>query len=212
MVFDIIIGVILIVTMVFGFRKGFIYSIIHTLGWFGAMVAAFFAAGPVRKLVEANTDISDRIYLIFAEKLSISSDTLHVSLESLPPLVGQGIDTSMAGATEILAEKLTLLTMTILCFIVTLLVIKAIIFLVTIGISSKKKGFTGAADGILGLVAGLLRGAVFVFLFLAVLVPLVNLVSPVSTQLVVDSLNSSHLAGTLYDNNFLVNLMEDYLS
>ena len=112
----------------------------------------------------------------------------------------------------ILAEKLTLLTMTILCFIVTLLVIKAIIFLVTIGISSKKKGFTGAADGILGLVAGLLRGAVFVFLFLAVLVPLVNLVSPVSTQLVVDSLNSSHLAGTLYDNNFLVNLMEDYLS
>lgn len=212
MIFDIIIGIILIAAMVFGFRKGFIYSIIHTLGWFGAIVIAFFAAGPVRNLAEANTDISDRIHLIFTEKLSISSDSLRVSLESLPPLLGQGIDTSMAGAAEILANKLTFVTMTILCFIVTLLVVKAIIFLVTIGISSKKKGFTGAADGILGLVAGLLRGAVFVFLFLAVLVPLVNLVSPASTQLAVDSLNSSHLAGTLYDNNFLVNLMEDYLS
>lgn len=212
MVFDIIIGIILIVTMVFGFRKGFVYSIIHTLGWFGSMVLSFFATGPVRKLVEDNTDISDRIYLIFTEKLSISSDSLHVSLESLPPLVGQGIDTSIAGAAQTLAEQLTFLTMTILCFIVTLLVIKAVIFLVTIGISSKKKGFTGAADGILGLVAGLLRGIVFVFLFLAVLVPLINLVSPTSTQLVVDSLNSSHLAGTLYDNNFLVNLMHDYMS
>lgn len=212
MVFDIIIGIILIVTMVFGFRKGFVYSIIHTLGWFGSMVLSFFATGPVRKLVEDNTDISDRIYLIFTEKLSISSDSLHVSLESLPPLVGQGIDTSIAGAAQTLAEQLTFLTMTILCFIVTLLVIKAVIFLVTIGISSKKKGFTGAADGILGLVAGLLRGIVFVFLFLAVLAPLINLVSPTSTQLVVDSLNSSHLAGTLYDNNFLVNLMHDYMS
>lgn len=211
MVFDIIIGIVLIVTMVFGFRKGFVYSIIHTLGWFGAIVLAFFATGPVRKLAEANTDISDRIYAIFIEKLNISSDSLHVSLESLPPLVGQGIDTSMAGAAETLADKLTFLTMTLLCFIVTLLVIKAIIFLVTIGISSKKKGFTGAVDGILGLVAGLLRGVIFVFLFLAILVPLANFVSPASTQLIVDSLNGSHLAGTLYDNNFLVNLLQDYM-
>lgn len=212
MVFDIITGIILITTMVFGFRKGFIFTIIHALGWFGAMALALIAASPVRNVVEKYTVLDEHIHTIFLDKLSISTDTVNASVESLPTLVKNGIDTAAVEAAQTLADKLTFLTMTILCFLALLLVIKVIFFFITLALSKRDKGFTNVADGFLGMIAGLIRGIIFVFVFLALLVPFVNVVSPASTQLISDSLNASYFAGTLYDNNFIIVIIEDYLS
>lgn len=212
MVFDIITGIILITTMVFGFRKGFIFTIIHALGWFGAMALALIAVSPVRNVVEKYTVLDEHIHTIFLDKLSISTDTVNASVESLPTLVKNGIDTAAVEAAQTLADKLTFLTMTILCFLALLLVIKVIFFFITLALSKRDKGFTNVADGFLGMIAGLIRGIIFVFVFLALLVPFVNVVSPASTQLISDSLNASYFAGTLYDNNFIIVIIEDYLS
>lgn len=198
--------------MAFGFRKGFVYTITHTLGWFVAMAAALAATGPVRKLAEANTDIDERIHTLFTDKLSISSDTVNVSIGSLPPLLKNGIDAAAPEIVQTLSDKLTFLTMTILCFLVLLLVIKAILFLVTLAILKKDGGFSGVLDGILGMVAGLLKGILFVFIFLALLVPFINIFSPASTQLLAEGLKGSYVAGSLYDSNFIMVIIENFLS
>lgn len=213
MFLDIIVGIILIATMVSGFRKGFVFTILHALGWFGAMVIAFFAAGPVRKLLLAHTDMNTSIYTMFYDKLSLSADSLNASANSLPSLLGAGVNTASAEAAKVLAEKLTFFTMIIICFVAVLLLMKVVFFFLTIAFSKRdNKGFINIADGLLGIIAGAVRGVIFVFLFLAVLIPLVNLISPASTQLVVDSLNASYFAKTLYDSNFIIVLINDFLA
>ena len=90
---------------------------------------------------------------------------------------------------------------------------KIILFFLTIGLSKRRaKGFTGFLDGLLGLLAGFLRGVVFVFLFLALLLPIVNLVSPTSTELILSGLDASYFTRTLYDSNYLVLVINDFLS
>ena len=212
MVFDIIIALILVSSMAFGFRKGFVYTITHTLGWFVAMAAALVASGPVRGLVQANTDLDERVREMFLEKLNLSSDAINTAVGSLPPLLKNGLDPSSPEIVHALAEKLTFLTMTILCFAVLFLVIKAILFLITLALLKKDGGFSGVLDGILGMVAGLIKGIIFVFVFLALLVPFTNLFSTASTQLLADSLKGSYVAGSLYESNFIMVIIENYLS
>lgn len=211
MVFDIIIGVILVASMAFGFRKGFVYTITHTLGWFIAMALALVATGPVRKLAETNTALDEQIQTIFLDKLSISSSTINLTVESLPPLLKNGIDAASPEIVQTLSDKLTFLTMTLLSFLVLLLVIKAVLFLITLAVLKKDGGFTGVLDGVLGMVAGLVKGIIFVFVFLALLMPFMNLFSPASTELLTGALKGSYVAGSLYESNFIMVIIENYL-
>lgn len=213
MFFDIAIGVILITTMFFGFRRGFVFTIVHTLGWFGAMVIAFFAASPIRSLLTTYTTLDETTYAMFYDKLMLSSDTLITAAESLPPVFRIEFNAMATDAVDFLAEKLTFVVMILIPFVAVLLVVKVFLFFLTIALSKRnRKGFLNVFDGILGLVAGLIRGVIFVFLFLAVLIPLVNLVSPMGTEFLVDSLESSFFAKTLYDSNFIIVLMHDFLA
>lgn len=212
MIFDLIVAAIIILTMVSGFRHGFVYTFSHTMGWIGAMIAAFFLASPLRTLLSEKTELDDSIYSAFLDKFSISSDALNSSSDTFPLIMGQVTQTA-ENAAEALSERLTELTMLILCFLLVLLAAKVILFFLTIGFSKRStKGFTGFLDGTFGLLAGFLRGVVFVFLFLALLLPVVNLISPASTDLILRSLDSSYFARILYDNNYLVLVINDFLA
>jgi len=59
MILDIMIGIIVIVTMVLGFRKGFVYTFIHTIDWILAIVIAFIWSPKLKEILVANTDIYD---------------------------------------------------------------------------------------------------------------------------------------------------------
>ena len=52
----------MLVCLISGFRRGFARTLIGTLGWLVALVAAFFAADPVRNIVKEQTEIYDSIY------------------------------------------------------------------------------------------------------------------------------------------------------
>lgn len=213
MILDIIVIGILVLTMVFGFRRGFIYTISHTLGWVASLVAAFLLASPLRDLMTEKTQIDDSIYFALFDKLSLSSDSLTASTQSFPLIIGQTVSEATENAAMAIAEKITELTTLLLCFFAILLVAKIIFFFLTTAASRReKKGFTGFTDGLLGMLAGFLKGVVFVFLFLALLLPVTNLVSPFSAELILGSLDSSHFARALYDNNYLVLVINDFLA
>ena len=117
MIFDVIVAAIIILTMVSGFRRGFIYTFSHTLGWIGAMIAAFFLASPLRTLLSEKTGLDDHIYTAFLNKFSISSDALSSSSDTFPLIMGQTAE----NAAEALSERLTELTMLLLCFFLILM-------------------------------------------------------------------------------------------
>ena len=67
-----------------------------------------------------------------------------------------------------------------------------------------RDGLSGCFDGILGLAAGAIKGAILVLLFLALLMPFINFVSPDSADAVMQSLQQSYIAGFLYDHNVIL--------
>lgn len=212
MFLDVIIIAIVVFTMVSGFRKGFIYTFTHTLGWLGAAAAGLILSGPLRNILCENTQLDEDIYNILFDKLSLSSDILSTSADTLPVILGRSVHTAANETAQLLADKLTAMTMILISFLLLFFAVKIVLFFITIALSRREnKGFTGFFDGVSGMLAGMIRGIIFVFIFLALLLPAVNLMSPASTDLVMSSLDASRFARTLYDSNFLVLVIHDFL-
>lgn len=211
MILDIIILAILIIAMVSGFRKGFMYAFIHTLGWVISIILGFAGANFLKEQLVLKTMLDENLYATLSERLTLSFDSATSSADSLPLILGQAVDTATTGAAQLLAQQITELTLSILSFALIVLVIKLLCFLLTRLLSRKSnKGFIGFVDGLLGMVAGSIKGVLLVFLFLMLLLPAVNFMAPESTVIVLSALENSHFAGTLYDANFLVLVLGNF--
>lgn len=210
LILDVIVLAILIIAMVSGFRRGFVYAFVHTLGWILAILAGFAGAGSLTEQLALHTMLDENIYAKLSEKLTLSFDAATTSADSLPLILGQAVDTATTAAAEALAQQLGDLIMAIAAFLLIVFVIKLLCFLLVRLLSRKKnKSFIGFFDGLLGLIAGAIKGVLVVFLFLMILLPAVNLMAPESTELVMTALDSSRMAGTLYDANFLVLILSN---
>ncbi|MBP3384411.1 MAG: CvpA family protein [Firmicutes bacterium] len=205
MIFDITVVVILVACMVLGFRRGFIYSFVNTLGWIGSILGAFVGCRLLAGQLSMRTDFDETIYTKIYENISGSFESAATSADTLPLILNETIDTAAASAAEVLAQRLTDMTVLILSFLIIFIVIKLICYLITTALSKRHNdGFIGFFDGLLGFIAGSIKGILIVFLFLMLLVPGLNLMSPESAEVALRGLENSHIAGTLYDANFLV--------
>lgn len=204
MILDIIIIVILIVPMALGMFRGFVYMLLHTLSWIGALVAAFFLTGPLSRLIRdgaAGEALSGNISAKISDSLSFS-DTLH---EGLPDIISGGLKAASSGAADIFSEMITGVIVSVISFLLIIFAIKLIARLF-IKPAARRRDVTilGSADKLLGLAVGFFQGVLMVFVFLALLIPVTGLASADMAQTIVDNLQESVIAGTLYDNNFLL--------
>lgn len=205
MVFDIIILIILVLTMVFGFRRGFVYSFIHTLGLIGSLAAAFIFAKPAQRIISENTMLDENLYNTVFENVSKSLDSMLGPTDTLPLILTTKINEAAEGTATVVAQNLTDFALVIISFFAIFAVIKLVCYII-ISIFSRRNndGFVGFFDGFLGMIAGFIKGLLIVFVFLALLAPSMNLMSPASAELFMTSLDESYIAKTLYDANFLL--------
>lgn len=205
MIFDIIVLAILVTAMVFGFRRGFIYSFVNTLGWIGSFICGFIGCRVLASQLTMRTDLDETIYLKMFEHVSQSFESITSSADTLPLILNEAVDTAAENAAVALAERITELTLVILSFLIIFFAVKLICFFITTAFSKgHNDGFIGFVDGMLGLIAGGIKGILLVFLFLMLLMPCLNLMSPASTEVALRGLENSYIAGTLYDANFLM--------
>ncbi len=205
MIFDIIIIIILVLTMVFGFRRGFVYSFMHTLGLIGSLAAAFVFNKPAQELLSEKTMLDESIYNTIFENVSSSLDSMLSPADTLPLILTDKINSAADDTAAMVSQGLTDFALQIISFFAIFLVIKLICYIV-ISVFSRRNndGFTGFFDGLLGLIAGFIKGLLIVFVFLALLAPGMNLMSPASAEIFMAALDSSYIAKTLYDANFLL--------
>ena len=71
-------------------------------------------------------------------------------------------------------------------------------------------GFFGLLDWLLGGIMGLLSGLFYVFVFLALIVPVTALFMPGLSETLMASFAESRIAGSLYDNNLLLLIFRDF--
>ena len=71
----------------------------------------------------------------------------------------------------------------------------------------KHKNLLGTVDSSVGLLFGAIKGAILIFLLLALMFPLATLFTPEQIHALNEQLNNSYIAGYLYDVNPLIYFM-----
>ena len=215
MVLDIIIAVILLCGAIYGFKKGFVFTLIHTVGWLAAIVFAYILTPRCTVLLKEKTGIYDAMTQSVQGKMDVSLKNLETIHDGVPEGIRSILSTPTG--TDSVLESATLqivnLFTTILVFIVLFILAKIILWLLLRLLSKDyKDGFAHFMDGFLGLLFGLLRSAILIFLLLALLVPMATLISTDLTVAIQSQLDSSYVANYLYNENYLLLLLKGYIA
>ena len=203
MIFDVIVIVLLIVPMAAGMAKGFIHMSLQTLGWIGGLIIAFFVTKPLSAAAEdgfLGVMIADNL----EEKFAGSTQALNDTAEGLPGIVSGGLSLGGEKVSELFVGLMTSLLVAVIVFVAIVIVVRVVIKLLVRPVAKRHGGIINGADRILGTAVGFVEGIILVFVFMALLVPFVGIGDAETARTVVNGLDSSFIAGTLYDNNLLL--------
>ena len=211
MVMDILILAVLVLTIFFSMRKGFAMSVAGSFKGFVSLIAAWiFCDDMAAWLMKSSvgTAITEKIN----RGLSVKWESSDIYM-ALPDLFKENGGNAAAGSliTEG-SSKIASLLLTIICFAAIIFLLRVVLSLVGRAFSHRyHDGFAGIMDWILGLFLGIILGVIYVFVFLALIVPVVGLFMPEHCETVMGWLDSSVIAGDLYNNNILLVLFRDFL-
>ena len=212
MVLDIILLIILVLTIYFSMRKGLVMTVVNFAKGFASLVVAWLFCGKVSDWLmnktEAGTIATQRI----SETLTSKWETSDFYM-ALPDLFKEG-DFGNISSSLITdgAVKLSGALLTILCFVLIVVALRLVLSIIGRLFSHNHRGgFTGLADWFLGGVLGLILGFLYIFVFLALLVPVAGIIVPEHCATIMGWLDSSLVAGELYNNNLLLILFRDFL-
>lgn len=207
---DIVVAAIFVLSAASGYRKGFIHTFIHTAGWLLSLVLAYAWYPRAAEFLREKTDFYNAIYGKMFERITEEGASIVDPLSgNLPVVLADILESVEKTVTTALAGGLSLLLFNVLSFLLVVVGIR-IVFLILLSLLSKKnrEGVTGFFDGVLGLLAGSLKGIILIFLLLALLVPVISITG---SQALPDALADSRIAGTLYDNNLLFVIINDFI-
>jgi uncharacterized membrane protein required for colicin V production len=234
---DIAILVILAIFVILGFKNGFVHTVFFTLGWLIAFIVAFFTRDQVREFLTDRTPVYDwyhgRIYDICLKLVSGYTDkftdaasgpgasgvettggALGSAVESIGGIsgaLGDAVGSIGGKIAQETAAQITSATFGVFTFIGTVLVVKFLLFLITLVLSRKYHGgFIGALDAVGGLLLGVAQGFVVVFIALILVLPVSLAISQNLFESVSRSLDTSFIAKTLFLNNPLIPLIDGF--
>ena len=213
MVLDIIVAIIIIFAMVQGFRRGFIFTFIHTVGWLLAVILGFVWAPHVKLLLLEKTGLYPALEGRLADKFTEAMSNSQLSFDSMPAILSGKLEAFAGNVAGAMSENLADLLFTIISFLLVVFVIKLLLWLVLCLLSKKhNEGFTGFLDGALGLLSGFVKGLILVFVLLALLVPVMGMIGGDLTETTLKALDESYFAKDLYDNNLILLIVRDFLA
>ena len=214
MVMDIMVGIIFIGAVILSMRKGFALTVINFVRCIASIVLGVLFCDDVRDWLLEKTGlglwIEETLQKRFADTLASawSETQLYQALPDMLQKESLALTGSLAGEG---AASLSGMLLSILSFLLIVLAV-AVVCTVLSHIFSKKYngGFFGFLDWALGGVMGILSGLFYVYVFLAIIVPVTALFMPGLSETLMESFAESRIAGSLYDNNFLLLIFRDF--
>ena len=219
-VLDGVVILIMVLAIAFGYRRGFIRSIVQLVGLVAAFLLAFSFSETVSPYVYdsfINESLHETVsQALQAEGSSTAADRLDAAVEKLPAVVGdmisgnpqaQNMIESLGEKADATAAQLadTLVTdiirpivVAVLRFVAFLVLFFVLLLLVKL-LSGLVKPITKLplirqADGLLGACVGVLKGALFVVIAVTVMQLLASTDTLITNQQIGDSLIVSRLA------------------
>ncbi|MCL1810530.1 MAG: CvpA family protein, partial [Clostridiales bacterium] len=87
MLLDAIVAVIIILSMAFGFRAGFVWSFLHLAGWLLSIVIAFAFAPKLGAFLKGNTGFYSSMHEALASRFE-DAESISRAAHALPDILG----------------------------------------------------------------------------------------------------------------------------
>lgn len=211
---DVFIVSILLYAVVQGFRRGFVQTFLHAVGWILAVVLGFAWYPHVIGFLKGNTDYYDSVREKIAERIAEKAGgTADSAMTGIPEVIRDLLDNAVNAMTGAIADtlsvSLTNLIFNIIGFLAVVIAIKIILMLITLLFSKEKRGgIIGVLDGYLGFFAGALRGMLVIYILLALMVPVTSLSD---SSFITGQIDASVFGSYLYENNLILRLVKGLL-
>lgn len=180
----------MILSGIYGLRKGFMFTFVHTAGWIMSLILAFIGTPYAKEFITENTNWYDK----FIPAIPVP--------DGVPKIIS-----------DITLQVTSNFIFTVVVYLVLFLAIKLVLTIFLKFISNAYRGgFIGFFDGFFGLSIGLVRGIILVFFFLTAMIPVAEIFAPDIIPSILANLDSSYAAKTLYDNNYILLLLQNFFA
>ncbi len=211
-ILDIIVCAILLFSTIMGAKKGVAQTVVSFMQWFVCIIAGFIFCDKVKGLLIDYTTMDDSInqyILAHIDNSAVDSSSYQAMPDLFSDWVSDAADTFIYGTSAAITSTL----MTVIAFLCIVFGIKLVAFgLVRLFSRKYHDGVVGFFDGFMGFLFGGVRGLIYVFLFFALLVPILGLLWPGLSETIIKSMDDSYVAGFLYNNNVFLILVRDFFS
>lgn len=212
MILDILAVLILLISIIWGARKGFAKTCFSFMQWFICIIAGFFLCTFLKEYLAEHTTLDEAIHNYILDQVHTTIEE-SAPYQSMPDLFSQWFQTEshdfIYGSCATLAD----ITLTVLSFVAIIFAIKIICGLLKLLLSKEHHdGIIGFVDSVLGILFGLVRGALLLFILFALFVPILTLLPGTLSVAVKTAVDQSVIASVLYDDNLLLILLRDLFS
>lgn len=192
---DVGIVILIVVTCLDGMNKGFLFSCFNIMGLFVSLFIAKLLTPFAAEFLRNNTQIHNSLKTVFEKKVG-SLSRASISLLQLLDIEDGAI-----------GEALANIFINIVCFICILVIFSIVLSFFRDFIKRLIKNTPAEfIDKLGGLGIGIIKAGIWIFVFFAVITPLLGLF-PQSNELV-DAIGSSKLAKYFYMYNFIIPWMQ----
>ncbi|MBQ9931892.1 MAG: CvpA family protein [Firmicutes bacterium] len=204
---DGILAVIFILSLVHGWRKGFIRSIAHFVGWIAAIILGFVWQDKMANFLLEHTRLYERLHTTIDVKLANPDISLDSLFENFPKILAKPLEGILDAVGEAASTGLAGLLFNIISFVLVFILVKIVIAIIASFIGKRKRrSLIGFTDGVLGLILGAVRGLIIIYILLALMVPAMSVSSG---DLLKSGLDSSFIAKPLYDSNPIFRIIDN---
>ena len=208
MYLDFPLAIILILCIISGEKKGFVRSLISAFGWLFSLFFAFLYSPALADYISENTPVKQTMNEFAMKHMKTlfpeAAGTGTVSPD-LPSSLANAIAGSASDRFEQLAqpvaEQLSETIISVISFFIVVFAVKFLVhFIERLAGRIRNVKIVGAVDGILGMLFGIVKGAVFIYLLTAVLI---FAAAAISYEPLADTLRSSVVVNFIQSNDLL---------
>ena len=216
MVVDLIALLIIVVYALIGFFRGFSEFLFQVISLLITIGVVFFAYKPVANVV-MDTQLDEKIYSVVYENLAntpiaegeeINTENTNMSkgiVSTINGYIAEAKENAEQNVLEFVSNKIAIIVVYAITAIALFVVVQLVLFFIRIALDIMGSlPLLREGNQVLGLVIGVIKGILLVYLLLA----LASGLSPILSKFgIIDAIESSKVSSILYNNNIIIDII-----
>ena len=216
MVVDLIALLIIVAYAAIGFFKGFSEFLFQVISLLITIGVVFFAYKPVANVV-MDTQLDEKIYSVVYENLAntpiaegeeINTENTNMSkgiVSTINGYIAEAKENAEQNVLEFVSNKIAIIVVYAITAVALFVIVQLVLFFIRIALDIMGSlPLLREGNQVLGLVIGVIKGILLVYLLLA----LASGLSPILSKFgIIDAIESSKVSSILYNNNIIIDII-----